>query len=160
MMCRVQVSPQAEPEEYTVHLAFLLPRRAVSMLSRMVTRHRRVATATLGAMLIAAAERTPAAQTSQPAAAAPPAPQSSGRSTTRRVGFSSDPAIITDTIDYFNQRFGEGSAKPKNGFYPESSNMLTGSGWVSAGPGYRHYFSDDQILLDTSAAVSWHLYKM
>ena len=38
--------------------------------------------------------------------------------------------------------------------------MITGAGWVSAGPGYRQYFSDDQILLDASAALSWHLYKM
>ena len=38
--------------------------------------------------------------------------------------------------------------------------MITGAGWVSAGPGYRHYFSDDRIMLDASAAISWHLYKM
>ena len=38
--------------------------------------------------------------------------------------------------------------------------MITGAGWVSAGPGYRQYFSDDQIILDASAALSWHLYKM
>jgi len=38
--------------------------------------------------------------------------------------------------------------------------MITGAGWVSAGPGYRHYFSDDRIMLDASAALSWHLYKM
>jgi hypothetical protein len=38
--------------------------------------------------------------------------------------------------------------------------MISGSGWLSAGPGYRKYFADDQILIDGSAAVSWHLYKM
>jgi hypothetical protein len=38
--------------------------------------------------------------------------------------------------------------------------MITGSGWISAGPGYRHYFNDDQVMFDTSGALSWHLYKM
>jgi Omp85 superfamily domain len=133
------------------------------MLRHIVARHRGVVTATLGAMLIVvAAEPTPAAQSSQPAATAPPVSQSSKPTTTRStpVGFFTEPAFITSTIDYFSQRFGEGSAQPKNGFYPEFSNMVTGAGWISAGPGYRHYFSNDQILLDTSAAVSWHLYKM
>jgi Omp85 superfamily domain len=133
------------------------------MLTHVVARHRDVATATLGALLIVvAAERTPAAQNSQPPATAAPASQSSKPSTTQPtpVGFFKEPAIITDGINYFNQRFGEGAGRPKNGFYPEFSNMITGAGWVSAGPGYRHYFSDDQIMLDASAALSWHLYKM
>src|SRR5262245_19519440 len=136
------------------------------MLIHRVTRHRGMATATLGAMLIVAAERTPAAQNSQPTATAPPASQSPKPSTTtstttsKPVGFFREPAIITSTIDYVSQRFGEGAGQPKNGFYPEFSNMITGSGWISAGPGYRHYFNDDQVLLDTSAALSWHLYKM
>ena len=133
------------------------------MLIQIVARHRSGATATLGALLVVvAAERTPAAQNSQPAATAPPASQSSKPQTTKPtpVGFFTEPAIITNAIDYFNQKFGESTGQPKNGFYPEFSNMITGAGWVSAGPGYRHYFADDQILLDTSAAVSWHFYKM
>jgi hypothetical protein len=140
------------------------------MVTHVVARHRDVAAATLGALLIVvAAERTPAAQDSQlaapvaPRATAAPAPQASKPRTTTRsapVGFFTEPAIITSNIDYFNQRWGEASGRPRNGFYPEFSNMITGAGWVSAGPGYRHYFNDNQILLDTSAALSWHLYKM
>jgi hypothetical protein len=141
------------------------------MLTHVVARHRDVAAAALGALLIVvAAERTPAAQDAQlaataaPGATAAPAPQASKPSTTttpsKPVGFFKEPAVITDGIDYFNQRFGEGAGRPKNGFYPEFSNMITGAGWVSAGPGYRHYFSDDRIMLDASAALSWHLYKM
>ena len=38
--------------------------------------------------------------------------------------------------------------------------MISGAGWLSVGPGYRHYFSDNRILIDGSAAVSWRLYKM
>ena len=134
------------------------------MLTHVVARHRDVAAASLGALLIVvAAERTPAAQNSQPAATAAPAAQPSRPTTTTQgkpVGFFKEPAIITSTIDYFNRRFGEGAGRPKDGFYPEFSNMITGAGWVSAGPGYRHYFSDDQVMLDASAALSWHLYKM
>ena len=134
------------------------------MLTHVVARYRGVATAALGALLlVTAAERTSAAQDSQLTATAAPAPQPSSPQTTTRsapVGFFKEPAIITSSIDYFNQKFGEGAGRPKNGFYPEFSNMITGAGWVSAGPGYRHYFSDDRIMLDTSAALSWHLYKM
>ncbi|HMJ81954.1 MAG TPA: hypothetical protein VK504_02235, partial [Vicinamibacterales bacterium] len=133
------------------------------MLTQFGARHRGVATATLGALLlVTAAERTSAAQDSQSAAAVATASQSSRPATTQPtpIGFFKEPAIITSSIDYFNQKFGEGAGRPKNGFYPEFSNMITGAGWVSAGPGYRHYFSDDRIMLDTSAALSWHLYKM
>src|SRR5262245_21573063 len=131
------------------------------MLTHTVARHRGVATATLGGMLIMAAERMPAAPNPQPATA-PPASQSSKPSTTTSapVGFFREPAIISTTINYFNDRFGEGSGQPKNGFYPEFSNMITGSGWISAGPGYRHYFNDDQVMLDASGALSWHLYQI
>ena len=140
------------------------------MVTHVVAGHRDVAAAMLGALLIVvAAERTPAAQDAQLAApaalgaTAAPAPQAFKPQTTTRsapVGFFTEPAIITSNIDYFNQRWGEASGRPRNGFYPEFSNMITGAGWVSAGPGYRHYFNDNQILLDTSAALSWHLYKM
>jgi len=62
--------------------------------------------------------------------------------------------MITDKI-------GDGTGQPKSGFYPEVSNMTTGAGWLSIGPGYRRYFhSDDSLLIDASAAVSWHLYTM
>jgi hypothetical protein len=48
----------------------------------------------------------------------------------------------------------------KNGLYPELSNMPTGAGWISAGPGYRHWFFGDRLLVDGSAAISWRSYKM
>ena len=90
------------------------------MVTHVVARHRDVAAATLGALLIVvAAERTPAAQDAQLAAPAalgataapatqvskPPAPEASKPQTTRRsapVGFFTEPAIITRNIDYFN----------------------------------------------------------
>jgi outer membrane protein assembly factor BamA len=38
--------------------------------------------------------------------------------------------------------------------------MITGSGWISAGPGYRHQLFDGQAVVHVSGAVSWNLYKM
>lgn len=48
----------------------------------------------------------------------------------------------------------------KDGFFVETGNMITGSGWVSAGPGYRHRVFGRRAVLSTSAAVSWRLYTM
>ena len=92
----------------------------------------------------------PAAQGQQPPPlAAPSAPGS----------IASEPGFVRSAID-LTGKYGDQVKTPKSGFYPELSNMVTGAGWVSIGPGYRRYFHDDQVLVDTSAALSWHLYKM
>lgn len=74
-------------------------------------------------------------------------------------GFASEPGIVQSAIDLTN-KYGDEIKSPKTGFYPEISNMMTGAGWLSIGPGYRRYFKDDRLVFDTSAAVSWHMYKM
>jgi hypothetical protein len=38
--------------------------------------------------------------------------------------------------------------------------MITGAGWISAGPGYRKHLFNRRALVDGSAAVSWRAYKM
>ena len=38
--------------------------------------------------------------------------------------------------------------------------MITGEGWISAGPGYRRHVLNDRMLVDVSAAVSWKLYNV
>ena len=38
--------------------------------------------------------------------------------------------------------------------------MITGAGWISAGPGYRRHLLDDRALVDVSAALSWNLYQV
>jgi outer membrane protein assembly factor BamA len=38
--------------------------------------------------------------------------------------------------------------------------MIPGAGWLSAGPGYRHWYKKDAIFVDTSASISWNGYKM
>src|SRR5882762_185441 len=49
---------------------------------------------------------------------------------------------------------------PKDGPYVELGNMITGAGWISAGPGYRRHVLNDRALVDASAAVSWNFYKV
>jgi Omp85 superfamily domain len=111
-------------------------------------------------LLLFAGQRTAFAQASAPAsAAASQAPAAD--SDTSPDGYFTEPQLLSNLIEKANE-FGEseGAAKGKNGFYPELSNMLAGAGWVSLGPGYRHYFDHDHVMFDTSAAVSWRLYKM
>jgi hypothetical protein len=74
----------------------------------------------------------------------------------------SEPRFIQQSIDYATKVFGNGdsAAAPKNGFYVDFSNMITGSGLISAGPGYRHSVWDGKARIDVSAATSWHLYQM
>ena len=88
-----------------------------------------------------------------PPISSPVTPQHTG-------GFLGEPGFLATAITFANDRFGDHAGQPKSGFYPELSNMITGSGWVSVGPGYRHYVADDRAFFDTSAALSWRLYKM
>src|SRR4029079_95958 len=70
-----------------------------------------------------------------------------------------EPRLLTSAFQAAIDRFGE-SGKPKEGWYPEFSNMITGSGFISVGPGYRKYVLNRQAFIDGSGAVSWHAYKM
>jgi hypothetical protein len=103
----------------------------------------------------AVAQQPPAAEPAQdPPIAAP-------TTTADRSGFLDEPYAIARGIE-FSSRFltSADSDEPKNGFYPELSNMITGAGWISAGPGYRHWLFGDRLLVDASAAISWRTYKM
>jgi hypothetical protein len=70
-----------------------------------------------------------------------------------------EPYVLARSIDAATRMLGDGS-DIRNGFYPELSNMPTGAGWISGGPGYRHWFLGDQLFIDGSAAISWRAYKM
>ena len=72
-----------------------------------------------------------------------------------------DPAFLKRAIDVANRtiRLGD-SGEAKSGLYPELSNMVPGSGWISGGAGYRHWFDDERLFVDGSAALSWRLFKM
>lgn len=70
-----------------------------------------------------------------------------------------EPRIVTNAVSALFERFGD-TGTPRDGFYAELSNMITGSGFVSIGPGYRHQVLNDRGFVDVSAAVSWRLYNM
>jgi hypothetical protein len=108
--------------------------------------------ATLGASSVTAQDNNNGS--TAPAQPAPPA------IAPRLPGILKEPKVIIKAIDLAEDKFGDGTGRKKSGFYPELSNMQTGAGWISLGPGYRRYFDNDNVLVDTSAAVSWHLYNM
>jgi len=75
-------------------------------------------------------------------------------------GFVDEPHVIGRAVDHADKYLGSGSSTTqKDGFYPEFGNMVTGAGWISGGPGYRHHFLDGKLMVDGSAAISWRAYK-
>lgn len=108
------------------------------------------------AVLMAAAPASARAQ--QAAENAPNRPLATSESADVTAIFV-EPHVIARAIDAATRMFGDAS-HIKDGFYPELSNMPTGAGWITAGPGYRHWFFGDQMLVDGSAAISWRSYKM
>ena len=87
-----------------------------------------------------------------PAAAAAPAAE--------RPAIFDEPHVLEKAISWA-ERFGRNeSGRPKDGFYPDLGHMVTGAGWISAGPGYRHHLWADRAVVDVSGAVSWRAYKI
>jgi hypothetical protein len=76
-------------------------------------------------------------------------------------GLFKEPSVMRQSIDLASRWMtAETGAPPKDGFYPELGNMITGAGWISAGPGYRRHLFNRHLLVDGSAAISWRAYKM
>jgi len=98
----------------------------------------------------AAAPADPAAPQQTPPAIPPQRPS----------GLTAEPAFLSKIMNFADNWAGSGTGNKKEGFYPELSNMITGAGWLAAGPGYRRYFAKDQAYAEASAALSWHAYKM
>jgi hypothetical protein len=89
-------------------------------------------------------------------AAAPPAATASDNR-----GLFDEPRRLEKAMDFAVELSpGAEGGKAKNGFYPELGEMVTGAGWISAGPGYRHWLFNETALFTTSAAISWRAYKM
>jgi Omp85 superfamily domain len=102
---------------------------------------------------------TPVATTGATPATGTNAPQITP-TTTPITGLFKEPELLASGINYALKKFDTDDQRNKSGFYVELSNMVTGSGWISAGPGYRRWFMNDKAFYDASAAVSWHLYTM
>jgi outer membrane protein assembly factor BamA len=76
-----------------------------------------------------------------------------------QVGLLPEPELMVKAFSFVDQRI-SGGGEEKDGFYPEFGNMITGAGWISAGPGYRHRVLGGQGVVDVSGALSWNLYKV
>jgi len=87
------------------------------------------------------------------------APRTAGRSIPPPEGFVPEPRFIARPIKLLSNRLLAKGGQLGNGFYPEFSNMITGAGWVSIGPGYRHWLFGDRAIVDASTALSWRMYK-
>lgn len=74
-------------------------------------------------------------------------------------GLFKEPKAISRAAAFAEKRMG-GDGSPDEGFFVETGQMITGSGWISAGPGYRRRVLGDRALFSTSAALSWRLYSM
>jgi hypothetical protein len=116
----------------------------------------------LGAALVFVA--APGRLLAQEAASDPastPAPTQVVTEPATYTGFLSEPRILNKSINWAVDLFGDSSTRPpKSGWFLESSNMITGAGWISVGPGYRRTLLNRHALVETSASISWRYYKM
>lgn len=87
-----------------------------------------------------------------------PAPPPSGTADERRAIFE-EPSFLSKAIARAGKFDRDGTDRPADGFYAELGHMVTGSGWISVGPGYRRHVLDGRALVDASAAISWRAYK-
>jgi hypothetical protein len=75
-------------------------------------------------------------------------------------GIFVEPQGITKGIEFMVGKVAADGRERKDGFYPElGKNMITGSGWISVGSGYRRHLKH-RTFVDASAALSWRGYKM
>jgi hypothetical protein len=72
-------------------------------------------------------------------------------------GLFFEPDVIGRAAIYGDRHFGNG--RLNNGLYADVWNMIPGAGWISLGPGYRHWYAKDSVFVDTAAAISWRGYK-
>lgn len=64
---------------------------------------------------------------------------------------------MTRAAIYADRHFGKGDLT--NGIYVDFGNMIPGAGWLSVGPGYRHWFGKDTALFDAFAGISVNNYR-
>lgn len=109
----------------------------------------------LAALLVTA---TPSGALAQERASAP-TPQPASQMDRGPTAIFAEPSILGRGVDVTTRLMSD-SNELTDGLYPELSNLPTGSGWISLGPGYRHWFLEDQVFVDASASISWRAYKM
>jgi hypothetical protein len=77
------------------------------------------------------------------------------------LGLLQEPTPITRVVSLAERRTaGPLRPSPPDGLFVDMGNMIIGSGWISAGPGYRKHVWNGRALVTTSAGLSWRLYSM
>jgi hypothetical protein len=89
----------------------------------------------------------------------PPPSLPAGWITPTPRGLVAEPALLRKLVGTSESTVGD-EKEPANGVYVETGNMITGEGWISAGPGYRRRLLHDLMIVDGSAAVSWKRYNV
>ncbi len=69
-----------------------------------------------------------------------------------------EPAVIERVVVFADRRQANGELT--NGYCIDFANMISGAGWISAGPGYRKWYGKDSLFVDASAAISRREYRM
>jgi len=106
------------------------------------------------ALVCCANLHTASAQTQNANTQSPPLPDAA----TEPAGFFSEPRLVERVVLFMDRNFAGGELN--NGIYADMWNMVPGAGWLAGGPGYRHWYKQDNVFVDASAAVSWHGYKL
>ncbi len=79
--------------------------------------------------------------------------------TSTPTGLIAEPRLLRKVANASDASM-NGGGEGNDGPYVEFGNMITGAGWISAGPGYRRHVLNGRALVDVSAAVSWNRYKV
>ncbi|HJZ74629.1 MAG TPA: BamA/TamA family outer membrane protein [Vicinamibacterales bacterium] len=74
------------------------------------------------------------------------------------LGLFAEPTAMKKLINATDGLVGDADAR--DGPYAELGHMITGAGWISAGPGYRTHILQGRAVVDASATVSWNLYRV
>ena len=82
-----------------------------------------------------------------------------GPAARQSAGIFHEPKALQKAAALAEKRTGNDDA-PNDGFFLESGGMITGAGWISLGPGYRHRVFANRAVVTTSAAMSWRFYNM
>ena len=93
-----------------------------------------------------------------PVAAIAQEPPAVPASATEPEGFIAEPGAITRAVLFADRQLGKGDLT--NGIYMDWGNMIPGAGWLSIGPGYKHWYGKDSLFVDASASVSVKNYRM
>ena len=116
--------------------------------------HRNWHSSLLGLALAFAISATANAQQGQPAPQDVPSIPDHGEP----QGFIPEPSAIERAAVFADRHLSGGGRS--NGFYVSTKSPVQGSGWISLGPGYRHWYKNDSVFIDGSAGVSQRGYKV